>query len=103
MPFNSNDTNSTDFFDFVCPAAGTIKNFRVKANLNSLDGNATITWRKGGVDQVSLTVGAGSTSTVSDTTSSFTVAAADLLDIKIVVAGTTGSISAISITAELAA
>lgn len=69
--------------------AATISNFRVTVSAAPGVGNSyAFTWRKAGSDQtVTCTISDTATS-ASDTTHSFTVAAGDLIDVKIVSTGT---------------
>lgn len=68
----------------VCPVAGTVGSFYVKAGTNTLNGSTVFTVRKNGADQtVTATITAGSTAVFSDTTHTFTVAAGDQLEVKV--------------------
>lgn len=70
---------------FPCPAAGTIKNLYVSAD-GAISGanTATFTCRKNGVDQTVTCVVTGGVLVGNDTTHSFTVAAGDLIAVKLV-------------------
>jgi hypothetical protein len=69
--------------------AGTISNFTAQLPAAPGSGNTvTFTWRDGGVDQaVTCSISGTSATSCADTTHSFAVALADLIDIKMVVAG----------------
>lgn len=81
----------------VVPVAGSIANFTVHLSAAAGTSVLAFTWRKGGSDQAltcSIT-GSGPGTSCSDLTHNFTVAAADLIDVKLVVSGAdyTGSIT----------
>ena len=78
----------------VIAIPGTIKNFFTNtATAQPANNSITLTMRKNGVDQtVTLTIAASAAAGVfSDTTHSFTVAAGDLIDVKVVNAANTTS------------
>jgi hypothetical protein len=80
-------TDTTTLLTIPISSAGTIRNLNVKAGTaGAAAGSGIMTLQKGGVDTtVTCTVGTGTT--CSDTTHSFTVAAGDLIGLKMVTAG----------------
>lgn len=71
----------------------TIKNAFVRVTSNTLNGGATFTLRKGGVNTgLTMTVGAGNTGPFSDTTHSVDFAASDNISWGVVTAGSSGTI-----------
>ncbi len=98
---NANSTEYDDnFYDFSTETDGgnimtgshTIKNLFIGFNYNGIDtGTIVFTMMKNGVAQtVTCTAQAGDTSTVSDTTHSFTVVAGDRITLRSVAGGTSG-------------
>lgn len=71
------------------PNATTISNFQVTVSVAPGAGNSyAFTWRKAGADQTTTCTIADTATTCTDTSNTFTAAQGDLLDVKIVSAGT---------------
>lgn len=71
------------------PAAGTVANFQVTVSAAPGTGNSyTFTWRLAGADQTLTCAIADTATTCTDTTHSFNVSTGDLVDVKLVSAGT---------------
>lgn len=77
----------------VMTRAGTVRNLQIIFYSNSINaGSLVFTVRKNAVDTtLTATAAAGATTTVADTTHSFTVAAGDIIDIKLVCGGASGT------------
>jgi hypothetical protein len=76
----------------VLPFACRLSNFSFRATANTYSASATIVLRKNGADQITLTLGAGVTTVVEDTSSTVLFAAGDDFSVSIV-GGTSGSIT----------
>jgi hypothetical protein len=76
----------------VLPFACRLSNFSFRATANTYTGSATITLRKNGVDVITLTLGAGVTTVVEDTSTAVLFAAGDDFSFSIA-GGTSGSIT----------
>jgi hypothetical protein len=76
----------------VLPFACRLSNFSFRATANTYTGSATITLRKNGVDVITLTLGAGVTTVVEDTSTEVLFAAGDDFSFSIA-GGTSGSIT----------
>ena len=84
------------------PVAGTIKFLYAKVSGNSLNGSTVITLRKNATDTaLTVTIPAGSTSTVSDLTHAVDFIAGDLLAWSVITAGSSGALNSPTITALL--
>ena len=88
---------------FPMPVAVTLRNLKVYVGWNGLNGAARVTLRKNGVDQsLIVAIPAGQIGIFSDMANSVSLAVDDLVNWKMTTAGTTGSITILSIGAQIA-
>jgi hypothetical protein len=82
-----------DTLGVIVSRAGTLANFYVRADSNSLNGNTTINiYKNGSPAGVSLTLGSATTS-VSDAVSTVAVSAGDKISVQVVTAGSSGTLT----------